>query len=879
MKASYFNFSAFLLLVTLFALGSCQRQYDEPPTGELPNLEANMTIRELINMAASTPVAIGDRVIQGTVIADDQSGNFYKQIIIQDSTGGLRIDIDAFSLYTDYPIGRQVWVKCNGLYAWKDGDVVALVGSSNTNNSRIPQAIFRQYIIGGERNKPLEPKLRTLTTLTPADYNTLVKLENVEFADCYAGSSYAFPSTQESRNTKLIECATSREIVVRNSGFAAFAGQLMPTGNGSITAVYNSFSNTRQLFIRNTTDVNTMTGQRCTPLTTYTQESITDLRSQFAGAPATATGKIKGIVISAKSGTWFDDQLVIQEPNGAGILISFDARHSFTKGDYVEVKVGGLLLEEKNGVLRVSNVPICRATALPNPNGLAITPRVTTAADILANANLWESTLVQVNNATVNGAATFGDFNVMMNDPTGSVTLWNRGADFASDPLPAGSGTVTSVVSEYNGTVQLNLRSLLDLNLTGSGGGGGGGTLNRLSIQDVRNLFTGSSATAPAQTKIVGIVISDISGGNFNNRNVVVQEVGGAGITVRFDATHSFNLGDELEVNISGRTIEEFNGLLQINGIPLTDATVLSNNNTITPRVATVQDITSNANNWESTLIQVQNASLSGGNTYGSSGVMLNDATGSISMFSAFANFATTSLPTGTGNVTAVVGDFNGTQLKIRNLSDVTISGGGGGGGPTTFISILDVRNIFAGGGTSVPASRSIGGIVISDKDAGNITGRNIVIQQTGGSGIVVRFANNNTSFSLGDSITIDISNGTLSEFNGLLQISGVSNANGTVISSNNSITPRVATVQDILNNAETWESTLVQINSATITGSSTYAGGTTVTDATGNINMFTRNSATFSGNALPTGSVNITAIVSEFNGYQVNIRNASDVQ
>ncbi|MFK7797161.1 MAG: DUF5689 domain-containing protein [Aureispira sp.] len=880
MKSHSFNVSAFLLLVTLLVLGSCQKQYDEPPIGELPSLVANMTIADAVALASPTPVSLAGKVLEGTVIADDKSGNFYKQIVIQDTTGGIRIDIDAFSLYNDYPIGRQVFIKGDGLYVWKDGDVPAIIGSTNTNESRIPQATYRQFVVGGLYNQPVTPTVKSLTTLTPADYHTLIQLDNVEFADCYAGSSYAYASTQESKNADLTECATGATVIVRNSGFATFANELMPTGNGSIIAVFNSFNGTSQLFIRNPNDASSMTGTRCVSLSSYADVSISDLRSQFTGSTTAATGKIKGIVISdPNSGQWSTRNMVVQEPNGAGITVRFDDDQSFGLGDYVEIKVGGATLEEFNGLLQVNNLPLCRATALPNPSNITITPRVVTVADIQANANAWESSLIQVQNANLNGGSTYGDFGVMLNDATGSIGMFSGFANFGSTPLPAGTGSVVAVIGDYNGT-QLNIRNLSDVDITGSGGGGGpGGTLNQITIQDLRNSFVAPTTTISDTTKIVGVVISDLVGGNWVPQNMVIQEPGGAGITVRFAANHSFNLGDEVELNVSLQTLEEFNGLLQVNGVPNANATVLSSGNTITPRTATVTSILANANAWESTLVNIQNATLSGGTTYGDFGVLLDDGTNSISMFSAFSNFATTALPTGTGDVTAVVSDFTGTQLLIRNTNDVNISGGGGGG-PTTPMTIADVRALFAAGTTTVPTTTSIGGIVISDRAAENITGRNVVVQQTNGAGIVVRLDLNNTTLNLGDSVTIDVSSATLSEFRGLLQVSDVPNANATVVNTGNSITPRVATVSDVLTNAETWESTLVVINGATIAGGTgTYSGGTTVTDGTGSIDMFTRGGATFSGDPLPTGNVNITAIVSEYNTHQINIRNTGDVQ
>jgi hypothetical protein len=877
MTAKIFNFSAFFLTVTLLVFSSCKKQFDEPPITELPNLESNTTIADLIVLAAPTPVALGTQIIEATVIADDQSGNFYKQLVIQDSTGGIRIDIDAYDIYTDFPIGRKVWIKCAGLYVWQDGDVPAIIASSNTNDSRLPQSTYKQFIIGGAYDQPLAPTVKSLTNLSAADYHTLIQLDNVEFADCFAGGTYAFPSTQESKNAELTDCATGATLIVRNSGFASFSGEYMPTGNGSLVAVFNSFGGTPQLFIRNPADVETMTGTRCNPLASYAAVSVDALRGQYSGSPAVALGKIQGVVISdAAGGQWQSQNLVIQEPNGSGITVRFTDDHNYAVNDYIEIKVGGGTLEEFNGLLQVNNIPACRSTNLMG--SATITPRTATVADIIANANDWESTLINVQNASLNGGTTYGDFGVMLNDNTGSIDLFSGFSNFTATPLPTGTGDVTAVIGDYNGT-QLNIRNTYDVNIGGgTGGGGGGSNLNQISILDARNLYSGSPTNAADTTKIVGVVISDLVGGNWQPSNLVVQEPGGSGIVIRFASNHSFNQGDEVEIDISNQTIEEYNGLLQINGVPNNNATLLSSGNTISPRVATVADINSNADDWESTLIQVMNANLNGGTTYGDFGIMLNDASGSISMFSAFANFATTAIPTGTGDVTGVVGDFNGVQINIRNTTDVNISGSGGGGGTTTTLPIADIRALYTGVNTSVPAATAIAGIVISDKDEGNITAKNIVIQNSNGAGIIVRFSADNSSIAMGDSINIDISAASISEFNGLLQVSGISNANATVLSSGNSITPRIATTADITTNAEAWESTLIKINNATITGT-TYSGTTTVTDAAGTIDMYTRSAATFSGTTVASGTVTITAIVSQFTSYQLNIRTLADIQ
>ena len=65
-----------------------------------------------------------DIVIHGYVSANDESGNIYKYIFIQDETGGIGLSVDASSTYTTYRVGQEVvlnmknrWIgKYNGQY-------------------------------------------------------------------------------------------------------------------------------------------------------------------------------------------------------------------------------------------------------------------------------------------------------------------------------------------------------------------------------------------------------------------------------------------------------------------------------------------------------------------------------------------------------------------------------------------------------------------------------------------------------------------------------------------------------------------------------------------------------------------------------------------
>ncbi|HQV00737.1 MAG TPA: DUF5689 domain-containing protein, partial [Bacteroidia bacterium] len=117
---------------------SCvKKEYDEPPTdGTNPNITVTHTIAQIKAMYAGTPLRIdSDYVISGVVIADDKSGNFYKSVVIQDSTAGIAIRLDQSDFYTDFPAGRLLFIKCKGLYIGDYGGLIQMGGYVDNSGS------------------------------------------------------------------------------------------------------------------------------------------------------------------------------------------------------------------------------------------------------------------------------------------------------------------------------------------------------------------------------------------------------------------------------------------------------------------------------------------------------------------------------------------------------------------------------------------------------------------------------------------------------------------------------------------------------------------------------------------------------------------------
>lgn len=127
-----------ILLTALLGLSACTSLIEEwqpvftgaypaPQQQEPVSIKANTTIAQLAAMYQGKPLEIRKNVIiTGVVSTDDQPGNFYKSLYIQDETAGIELKIGKNGLYNDYRPGQRVYVRCNGLtlgqYGYKSGN-------------------------------------------------------------------------------------------------------------------------------------------------------------------------------------------------------------------------------------------------------------------------------------------------------------------------------------------------------------------------------------------------------------------------------------------------------------------------------------------------------------------------------------------------------------------------------------------------------------------------------------------------------------------------------------------------------------------------------------------------------------------------------------
>ncbi len=261
---------AFAFSLISFSFSSCLRQaFDTPPdVSHLdPNIPCNVTLKQLSNIAFSMPATgagsyrkLGDSTIYGIVTADDRSGNFYKQIVIQDTTGGITVSIAQTNIYNDYPIGRKIYIHLKGLVIanYKGLPEIGQSGSINggtTAIAGIPSTLEATYITGASFPNTVTPQQVRLGDLVanPNKYlNKLVTIQNMEFDSSDVGITYA-PSVYSgtiAASLTVYDCNdtnyTGASMIMYNSAYATFQTAITPSGKGTMTGIFSMY-NTAQL--------------------------------------------------------------------------------------------------------------------------------------------------------------------------------------------------------------------------------------------------------------------------------------------------------------------------------------------------------------------------------------------------------------------------------------------------------------------------------------------------------------------------------------------------------------------------------------------------------------------------------------------------------
>ena len=242
------NYILLVGLVLVFA--SCKKEYDVPPLKEIPETPS-VTIDSLRNWQNSVGGKISiqqELSVYGIVTMDENDGNIYKNFYMQDATGAINVRILSGGVVYK---GDSIRIYLKGTILSKYNGVLQL-DSVNVDNN----------IVKKNSGVAFAPAITTIDQITPALESKLVQLNNVQFVQFELGNTYADKDGLQSVNILLEDCS-GNTIIVRTSGYASFADELIAQGNGTLTAIVSHFNSSElQLYIRSFSEIN-MNGARC----------------------------------------------------------------------------------------------------------------------------------------------------------------------------------------------------------------------------------------------------------------------------------------------------------------------------------------------------------------------------------------------------------------------------------------------------------------------------------------------------------------------------------------------------------------------------------------------------------------------------------------
>lgn len=512
-KYSSFLRSLYFMMAALLITGCVHDDiYDDPNLAgyECKDLTANMTIAQVKALKQSGVAYIfpdasaPEMIMEGYVSSTDESGNIYKTIYIQDNpenpTHGFTISVDAVSTYTKFPQGSKVYIKLNGLALGTYGGLIQL-GVKNAAAtgadavSRIPESAVPAHIFRSctERAK-IVPKVLTLAQMTSANDNllgALIQINNAEFDRTVLCSVFAPDGTSVDR--RINDGTTSATRVVRNSGFASFANQTLPSGNGTFVGIMSKFNSTYQMYINKISDLNMNSFPRLDGIaadpcsldpTQFALKTVADVKALYdplSFAPGTTTNIIQGdfllkgkVTANDETGNLFK-YIYIEDATG-GIRVNInktnlyqDARFKVGKEIYIKLKdlrIGRVNGELQLGQLFGNNVgQIAEADVYKTffdskkPLSAPVPTERTISQLTMADVGRWIKIkdLEFINSDLGSNYATGQATNRTLKDCNGNTILLRTSnfASFAAQEIDGGRGDVYAILSYFTNTYQL----------------------------------------------------------------------------------------------------------------------------------------------------------------------------------------------------------------------------------------------------------------------------------------------------------------------------------------------------------------------------------------------------------------------------------------
>lgn len=259
-----------LFSIALGFLTSCANDDNyQTPENTLVTYEltTTRTVASVNSAATATPVQFtANDIIEAYVTSSDAQGTFYKSISFQtiptDGSNpiGFSVPLNVTTLYgKGFTPGRKVYIKLNGLYSAIVYGSLQIGALYEGTIGRISEFEWKDHLFPSATIEPESAMLRTLSlasAYTDANQNTLVELDNVQFAEASINRTYYdIDSGGGATNHELISSAGGSSQIIRFSSFCPFTGKQVPRGSGKIRGVLSKYDTDFQFIVRYESDI------------------------------------------------------------------------------------------------------------------------------------------------------------------------------------------------------------------------------------------------------------------------------------------------------------------------------------------------------------------------------------------------------------------------------------------------------------------------------------------------------------------------------------------------------------------------------------------------------------------------------------------------
>lgn len=291
--------------------------------------------------------------------------------------------------------------------------------------------------------------------------------------------------------------------------------------------------------------------------------------------------------------------------------------------------------------------------------------------------------------------------NIDLVDETGSVYVYGvhvgyNGSNGKFQQLVEAHGlkngdtlTIIGKHGSYNGEDQVT-KAFYYSHEAGEGGGEEPEPEPEPTVKTIAEVLEAEGALAEG-TLVEGVVISNMDLNNLTSKKGMYIQDETAALQFYLAANHEFAFGDKVQIDLSGVTIGEYNGAVQVSGVALEKITKISSDNAVEAKVVTIADFLANKYEGQYVAIEgVQVAEADLANTWVMGGahtsINIEDAEGNnfVVFSSKYATYGAETVAQGSGTIKGISSINKGAmQLIFAQASDYAELTGARFGGST----------------------------------------------------------------------------------------------------------------------------------------------------------------------------------------------------